>query len=118
MSGLIKCPMCEEQWALKGEELDDGTDAMKCPYCGKKFVYEVDHHPLVTSYRYRGRSDKQFVVSWYPRWCSICGTKLVPEEEYPRCPMCEAVVCEECEKQMKPCCGEYVRWAEETKETA
>lgn len=111
----IVCPYCGERYPLEldGDPiLDPHTE--ECPKCEREFECSVEWYPSITSYRYAGRTDR--IAG--PEECRICKEPIDPLKIHPSCPMCKAVVCDRCEKQMKPCCDEYARWAKETKEAA
>lgn len=115
----IVCPYCGECDPFESTDLHgDGPYSQKCSHCGRDFTYTVDWDPSVTSYRYRGRTEQQYAGDVCPSKCSICRGPLEPDRFHPRCPLCDAVVCDKCERLKKPCCGEYARWAKETKEAA
>lgn len=114
----IRCPYCGQERMSEDGELYRGTNVTECPDCGRSFTFEVDYVPTITSYRYKGRTDRHHVYEQWPTWCSVCGTVLESDADYPECPICRGVVCRKCERLMKPCCDEYARWAEETKEAA
>lgn len=113
-----RCPYCGEKQQLEGDGLSKGVSVAWCPDCSRLFAYEVDCGHPITSYRYKGRTDRHHVYEQWPTWCSICGTVLEPDADYSQCPICREVVCQKCELLKKPCCDEYARWAKETKEEA
>lgn len=115
----IKCPYCgKESDSIDVEEFTS-SGVVECPECGHMYVALTDYQPEVTTYRYKGRSDRKTVYrdSKNPVYCGLCGSRLeVPPDEdilfgkFPMCPICDTVVCNKCEKERKPCCDEYRAW--------
>lgn len=119
MSEEIECPYCGECDEFESTDLHgDGPYLQECSHCGRKFEYTVDWYPGIESYRYKGRTEQQYASDVYPSECFICSGPLEPDKFHPKCPLCDAVVCDKCERLKKPCCDEYARWAKETKEAA
>ena len=118
MNEEIECPYCGECDEFESTDLHgDGPYWQECSHCGRKFEYTVDWDPSITSYRYQGRTERQHAGDVYPSKCSICRGPLEPDKFHSKCPICDAVVCDKCERLKKTCCDEYARWVDETKET-
>ncbi|OZG49896.1 hypothetical protein BOCO_0413 [Bombiscardovia coagulans] len=115
------CPYCgyEEDETL--EYPDYGVE--ECPECGREFVFSSDTIRYFSSSRYSGRTSEGYAfgpkmgASHLVKKCGLCGKVLDSDHDYPalyqRCPVCQKIVCHECEADRRPCCEEYKRWSEE-----
>lgn len=107
----ILCPYCGNEWWLEDCEnaCFELTGVEKCPECGMKFTYLLDYVPTITSYTYKGRT-KRKVADQYDNTCQMCEKPLKQGVEYPVCPVCGFIACDECERKKRPCCKQYMRW--------
>lgn len=124
----VICPYCGKEWDMSSFEgfVFGGTE--KCEGCGHSFEVSVSFTPNVTTYQYDGRlrTHIPLVGGEDSEKCELCGKPLINHEDtidkdddrefYPECPICRKVVCDECERNRRPCCKEYEYWIEKSNE--
>lgn len=108
----ILCPYCGNEWLLEEKSVYvcfEFSGVERCPECGMEFTYSLEYVPTITSYTYKGRTNRK-VADKHDDTCQVCEKPLEQGREYSVCPVCGSIVCDECERERKPCCKAYVRW--------
>lgn len=120
----VVCPYCGEEWdELPSFDGFNFNGVEECDECGHSFEIGISFTPDVTTYQYNGRTknaEPVLIDEKNPRKCDLCGNHLVVPEDilnkddyyelYSKCPICGKVVCNDCERNLKPCCNEYELW--------
>lgn len=118
----VICPYCGKEWDMPSFEGFAFVGAEKCEGCGHSFEISIGFTPSVTTYQYEGRKRMHILLTdgKDSEKCDLCGKSLVTHEDTfdndddcefsLECPICGKVVCNDCERNLKPCCNEYELW--------